>query len=1578
MKVKFTKLAALLLAGAALFATGCTDYEVDIQKVDKKVDNLTSDVNGKISSIEQQIAGINATIATLETQAKHDEDIQKLNKTITDLETALKADYEKKINDAVTTLNGALADLTTQMNTELDKKLDVTVFNDAKDQIIALITEANGKIQALEQADEAFKTQIQNLTDQFTTALGVLDGKITALDEKKADKTQVAEDLAALKQELEDAISDAKTELETKITDLETALNGEITTLKGRLDKAEAAIEDLTKEPDGVIPQMKLQIKALEEFQEQAEKDIEALQSGKLDKAEFDTYYQTAYAKYTKPVIDLMQAAIDDLIDTKLDKKTFEDKMEELDKEIADINEKFNDYVLTTTFEAFVKIAATKEEVNALEARINGQLEQLEKDLKKYADDQDEKVKEALTKYIDDKADALQAQLDDITNEAGTGRLDVLEDAEAALEDVVNNTILKQLQFALDYEEAEGIPAGYGLQAYVDEGDAWALKSAKDYTDSKIQLVMDVINEMYDELYGVIGEALARVQSIAFVPDFDDNKITVDLVYNVDPESGKWTVLGKKTVVTYKVTPVEAAKAVVAEFANKPESFFFDVKAVKTRADGDDEGAPAFKVVDVQMNAANADKGWVDVTVIPENIADEFFAYNQVKPLVPVVKPFGVIESDITGEYYDGYVADVDENWLQGYYFVYNGGSFYDEDWYAQYNDWMDLLDELYDAYWETPYGSEEEAEALAAYLEARDEFYDWADEYVAGYYDDTNATVSAIMDSYDKYFEDLQKQGGAKTFAAALVIDSATLSESSLNDDFVEIPVNLSSQFNVLYPSKFEDSDQFTILDDPYYKDETGKYVPVVEHQKLPYNSDEIKTIFKDAVAVVEYKGELYSYEDLRNMGFFVPELPKTQGKVTFDAAAGKSYADNSEKAKNFFQLDETTKTLPISAEHELIDSYDVQMNQGRTVAELAEAVGDKAVATYKFYTLVGSFIASGDVEVTKPLYTVHGTATIDWTYEADKEVDHARYYLRQNVYDLQSEPYTDEDKTYSREVVDIVLDAAEVANVLADSGVEPEAIAAITEEPELTIEVAAKEDAEELTEAEAAKIAAAVKFTNLVFDPETKELTVSATGFEFDYVYTVTAVYKNDLPIELTLEVELTTNDRARETMVVNLTPNPKKVLVNGPEYSSTTDLYTVTSDDVRADVQAKFEEEGILTVSADGDYEDTDAFVAGELIFKKAFADREANTELPEAKQTKWLDIRQVYATTDGRNVTSAVLKEIDGKDLVRTVSTYIGQEIELTWKLVVDLPIFDFQHNETFVTSGAPIYEEIEVPERPRAKENGDVYYTDVHPDYDTREVLAHFDVSNVDLLARPFDIVDAEGNKLVVDPDQEIDEIAENNLVVYFTWLDPPFDSRIFWVEPAEKDQHTIDYGGLDPAVRVVGHIEMLAAGDPNTFFTLPTKFDAGQLYDLFEVRQFKPFKPLEDAAVTVDISRHQIIETKIFDAIKFEDVRGKVLYKDGDWVIGNGTAANGFASGVNAAEAYGIEDWENALDFTTEGVPEDLRSLIWFDYETQAMYFDYSSELPLYKDNTFTVKVTITTQWQILEATLTVTIPKNA
>ena len=101
MKVKFTKLAALLLAGVALLAAGCTDYEVDIQKVDKKVDNLTTEVNGKIASLEQQIAGINATIATLETIANHDKDIKAVRDEMATLKTTLETEFNGKIDKAV-------------------------------------------------------------------------------------------------------------------------------------------------------------------------------------------------------------------------------------------------------------------------------------------------------------------------------------------------------------------------------------------------------------------------------------------------------------------------------------------------------------------------------------------------------------------------------------------------------------------------------------------------------------------------------------------------------------------------------------------------------------------------------------------------------------------------------------------------------------------------------------------------------------------------------------------------------------------------------------------------------------------------------------------------------------------------------------------------------------------------------------------------------------------------------------------------------------------------------------------------------------------------------------------------------------------------------------------------------------------------------------------------------------------------------------------------------------------------------------------------------------------------------------
>lgn len=59
--------------------------------------------------------------------------------------------------------------------------------------------------------------------------------------------------------------------------------------------------------------------------------------------------------------------------------------------------------------------------------------------------------------------------------------------------------------------------------------------------------------------------------------------------------------------------PTDAAQAVVEAFAAAPASFSLDVKTVATRAGG--EVPLKLTVTDVKLNAANADKGWVDVSV---------------------------------------------------------------------------------------------------------------------------------------------------------------------------------------------------------------------------------------------------------------------------------------------------------------------------------------------------------------------------------------------------------------------------------------------------------------------------------------------------------------------------------------------------------------------------------------------------------------------------------------------------------------------------------------------------------------------------------------------------------------------------------------------------------------------------------------------------------------------------------------------------------------------------------------------------------------------------------------------------
>ena len=504
MKVKFTKLAALLLAGAALFATGCTDYEVDIQKVDEKVDALA---NGRVATLENQLAALTATLQSdYETIANHNKDVQAINKTITDLDAALRA--------------------------LIDTKADKAAFEDFK-------TKAQTAIDALKALTAGFPegSTIKKYIDDLNASM---DSRVVALENMLAGDWK------------------GKTVLET-IAALETEFRTALGVLDGRLKAAEASIKTLEEK---TIPDIKKQISALE-----------ALTAGDWKDANGDPVTIKQYVDAVKETLRILSENYAALVDG-LDGKSIKEYVEG----------KLDDYVLKTTFQALADVVGTEAELKAFKGTIISNINALNT---LTAGDWGGKT---IKDYVDNEVNKLQAKLSEITNEAGTGRLDVLEDAHAELAQKVDK-IYDLIKFAENYEGEYGV----GLQGYIDDGDALVLKAAKEYTDKQIKLLKEWVADEIKLLYSFIQDLQKRIQSIVYVPDYDDLKITSNMSAVTLPGVEEVLYVDQPTQVTYEILPAQYASKIADKFA---EYLVFDVKPVNTRADEEAaEAVPAFQIL---------------------------------------------------------------------------------------------------------------------------------------------------------------------------------------------------------------------------------------------------------------------------------------------------------------------------------------------------------------------------------------------------------------------------------------------------------------------------------------------------------------------------------------------------------------------------------------------------------------------------------------------------------------------------------------------------------------------------------------------------------------------------------------------------------------------------------------------------------------------------------------------------------------------------------------------------------------------------------------------------------------------
>ncbi len=1487
MKVKFTKLAALLLAGVALLAAGCTDYEVDIQKVDKKVDDLA---NGRVATLESQLQSLEATLkADYETIAAHDADMKAVRGEITSLETTLKG--------------------------LIDKKLDKSTYED----FLANIADAQKTLAGLKYADKDFVHQVADL-------LKDLDAQVTA---NKDNLEAITKEGGLLDQYLAKA---------KEYTD------GEIGRLEGRLEKAEAYIEELSKK-DGIIDQIKAQIS-----------DLEDLTAG-----EWGDQTIKEYIDATKETLQLLKKSYEALT------ANFPTKEDGTFKSIVEV---LDDYVLTTTLDKFMALVGTKEELENMEGTIIGRLKALE-ELTAFAEGD-------LQGYIDGEAKKLQDQLDLITNAEGTGRLDVLEKTAEEYTQKVDD-ILDELEFA------EG-----DLQGYIDDAAAKALADAIDYVDKQIAALEADLKYHIANLYALLFANLERIQSVVFVPTHDDLKVNMNVsvmtqtVTNEDGETEEVGLyIGQPTEVTYKVTPTEYASW-LAYYVNGLSGFnyheldypsdyvlptgmdkpyaqlfkelfdasypavFFDTKPLQTRADEEEEKTP--EVVILGVTNADDESGEVTFLVYPYGIASPEFIANANKPR------------------YDMDLLDGNYDWVQA-------GSF--ASYYEDIAPVWGVEDGTYTVgVWD--------ANELQAFM-LRKAYATSLTFYIPD------------ADDYSLLGTDIGEMLGVEEYP-----DDYFLVHNEVSSTYnVLYPVTTTAE---ILPEPYKP--ELDENGEPVVDEEDGhtKLIPAMEeHQELPYSSlrenpvgekasqdpKGYRVILDGAVPAVKVDGgEPMTLEDAAAIyGLVLPEFTTAFEGFTYDKGTAEEVDED-----NFV---ETNKVYA-----------EIEMNPEKSAAERKLAIGNVITGTYSFTSFLGSFPGWGDVTITKALGEVDVDAKIVWTWENDAVVDHNLFYEtgeEPTIYSRVAYPlHVDEDDlAYLDEHLDVQLASFDhaIPTSVTVSYVDKETGETVEVEYDPKMGVPAEGEGLVINGVAITEDGLVANISNFEWD---QVYTIVAVYELEDAVITVngtlTTIDRNREKVVIgPIEHTFIVNGEEYYDGYYHWTSDP----LYGPIFKAFDEEGVINvEDNVDFEYDADQDDfnvselEGKLKAAADAgtakgyidirNAEETDVYAwtlksfTSSVLAGEIFNSGERSADDPNL----WL-----------------------GNTVTRNITTYIGEEVEFQFIFNYKVPDYNFLHLRYYTFNKDKEVDGL-IQQLDFADNDGSVlWWSQVYPSYFTtvkeegtnetdaqnrvsnRYALADYDVAYINLAELAFNVVD-ENDDIIEDA--QLEELGLNVKFVYtdetqgekelpeVDKIDPEFllyeslwvDNTIFYYRTNEKKfipalgQLTLTSGDYDFPVA--------------TRFEFPknsVKFPEEVLdYSTYAMVRWTPFKEPVANGFTIVLDENKIYREPLFKGMFLQDNRptGVSFYviKDGEWVVGdaaeNATAAsksNGYISGIAANDAYHI-----TTDFVydTTGIPNELKKLLSVEVENGVPYvvYNYTSEVQFHGVITLPVVVKLENPWQ--------------
>lgn len=374
-----SKLLSMLLVGAMLYSTGCTDYAHDIQNVNNRVDQEVATLTGalqkavedaqkandalqaEIDALETQLAGVETELTGVKSE------LEQAKKDLADLQSKAATKEELAALEAKVATKAELAEQLAALQTELESQIGavearVKANEDAIAALQSFVNGFNGDLAAAGYANFA------EVLAALNTLKANYEQHLVDFDNYKAEAAKaLADAVAELEAAYKAAIAELKAELVEKIETADAYLQGQIDDL---VEDLAAAVEDIAElqadmlAVEGRLDAAETAIAANADAIATAQKDIEDLKAADEALGKKIDETKAALEAALAEAVELLEASIDDL----------QGQIDETNDALATLTENFN--TLRAEYDKFV--AEVNAKLDALTANVEGLLNRIQ------------------------------------------------------------------------------------------------------------------------------------------------------------------------------------------------------------------------------------------------------------------------------------------------------------------------------------------------------------------------------------------------------------------------------------------------------------------------------------------------------------------------------------------------------------------------------------------------------------------------------------------------------------------------------------------------------------------------------------------------------------------------------------------------------------------------------------------------------------------------------------------------------------------------------------------------------------------------------------------------------------------------------------------------------------------------------------------------------------------------------------------------------------------------------------------------------------------------------------------------